>query len=335
MELKAYRTVGSKLELKNKQIELENVDEEKLKWKARTDRLKQETQKVNDAVIMNEVKIQQEIQSLKLENSNLKQDVEQKLYQIQDIENKYNSINNQVNEWKRKYDEINEKYEFESGQHDNTLKKLNDIRAVWDGETNLQQLLQIKQQNIQELQSKINEYEKNNKYLKNENDRITKLLKEQNELQSSLKTRINIQRNIIHEQQQQQQQQHVDGDGDNDNNAENDNFIKMSLNEYKYIEQQLLTLSEMTNKYESAQQTINALKEKLVKWQENKTDLNTTPLISNDNNISHQEQIQGLVEQIHKKDQLLHDLRDEYEQIKTENKMTNIQLCALMFFCIE
>ena len=32
-----------------------------------------------------------------------------------------------------KYDEMNDKYEFESGQHDNTLKKLNDIRAIWDG----------------------------------------------------------------------------------------------------------------------------------------------------------------------------------------------------------
>merc|ERR1712228_459655 len=142
-------------ELQNKQIELQNVDEEKLKWKARTDRLAQAQQKVSNAVIMNEVKVQEEIQLLKAQNDDFRQKQEQNMYEFEDLQNKNTQLIEELNEWKLKYDEINEKYEFESGQHDNTLKKLNDIRSVMGGETNLEQLLQIKQQNIQELQSKI------------------------------------------------------------------------------------------------------------------------------------------------------------------------------------
>ncbi len=104
------------------ELEKENQmkDEEKLKWKERTDSLTQ-------AHAMGEVQIQEEIQRLITENSNLKQEVEKQGYEIEDLQNKNNQITQQLNEWKLKYDEINEKYEFESAQHDNTFGMVKQI----------------------------------------------------------------------------------------------------------------------------------------------------------------------------------------------------------------
>ena len=92
-----------KRELEHKQLELQSVDEEKLKWKARTDRLKQNQQQVSNALVMNEVKVQEEIQLMRLENSNLKQDLEQRMYEIEDVQSKHDELSEKLAEWKRKY----------------------------------------------------------------------------------------------------------------------------------------------------------------------------------------------------------------------------------------
>merc|ERR1712130_1051472 len=168
------------------------------------------------------------MQLLKIENLNLKQEVDKNIYIVEDLENKNAKINEKLNEWKVKYDEINEKYEFESGQHDNTLKRLNDLRSVFDGETDLKQLLQAKQQNIQELQSKITSQNKENQELKQQNEKLKKIIAENNDVHSSMKTRINVQRQIMMESQQQQNE-----------NRLSSNTVSVSIEEYQHIQQQL------------------------------------------------------------------------------------------------
>ena len=217
-----------------------------------------------------------------------------------------------------------------------------------EGDAKLKQLLSTKQQMIQELQSKVNENDnaanagnkklikelmekkvffeqKYNKLLaayealQEERDRIRKMNEEQVNVHSSLKTRINVQRNLIH-QHQQQQSGVMDGDGDDSN------VMTVSIDEYTHIQQQLGQLAEVRNQYESAQQQIVEMEHELEKWQSVKTDLDTSELISK-NTMLPQDQMEQLVACLHKKEQSLHDLQEEYEQIKSENQalISNLQ----------
>ncbi len=58
---------------------------------------------LTQAHAMGEVQIQEEIQHLRTDNSNLKQEVEKQTYEIEDLQNKNNQTKQQLNEWKLKF----------------------------------------------------------------------------------------------------------------------------------------------------------------------------------------------------------------------------------------
>merc|ERR1712130_1042489 len=134
------------------------------------------------------------------------------------------------------------------------------------------------------------------------------------DVHSSMKTRINVQRQIMMESQQHQNE-----------NRLSSNTVSVSIEEYQHIQQQLNLFTELRNKYDIAQQQIINLQHQLSQYQEIKSDLNSSSLIPDHNDPDRYNepiklQMEQLVAYLHTKEQSLYDLRDEYEQTKKEKE---------------